>query len=215
MCDEVGVPRGEATPGSGGDPPLQNFLLDLGPVTGVLLGMDWFYGDPHFGHRNIVGLAGRPFADPAQMLTQMLHRYRERVRPRDTVCWLGDAFFGRVQDAQAVLSSLPGSKILVRGNHDGTVGRCLKMGFDMVVDRMHITVGGQRVMLCHFPPWGHHADDRFKERRPQLAPGEWLIHGHTHLPEKRRGRCINVCVEAWDYAPASLGDIASLIFPLV
>lgn len=41
--------------------------------------------------------------------------------------------------------------------------------------------------------------------------GRWLLHGHTHQPERIRGREIHVGLDAWDLAPVNEGTIAKLI----
>ena len=176
-----------------------------------------FFSDPHFGHRNIVGFCERPFSSVGAMNAQILQNYHNMVISGDTVCWTGDAFFARGRGDRALwraeLRALPGRKILVRGNHDGTVARCLDYGFDLVVDVLYLQILGQKVTVCHYPPANDASgDDRYLDRRPpKPKAGEVLIHGHSHSPKRVNGRSIHVGVDAWDYRPVPLSCIQDLV----
>lgn len=65
-----------------------------------------------------------------------LKRWRERVRPTDTVIHCGDVINGPKREVKAILESLPGRKIHVRGNHDRdkSCGWWMENGMDLSVD---------------------------------------------------------------------------------
>jgi len=159
-----------------------------------------FYSDPHFGHKNIIEYANRPHDTLEDMNEDLMCQYQNHVGGNDTVLFCGDYSFEHYIAASFRLRSLPGRKILVRGNHDGPISRCLKMGFDLVVDKLYLTIANQKVTVVH---------------RPQDADGDtksgFVIHGHTHSAEQIKGRKIHVGVDAWDFRPARMEEIEALI----
>lgn len=171
-----------------------------------------FTSDQHYQHRNIIAHAERPFEDLDEMDRVLEERYRAVVRDSDVVLWVGDVSFGDDLWTAALLKRLPGRKWLVRGNHDGTVTRCLRLGFELVVDSMHLLIAGHKVTVSHFPPIGTSVDERYAARRPpKPGPGDFVLHGHTHERARRVGSRIHVGVDAWDYAPVPIGEVERLV----
>lgn len=156
-----------------------------------------FYSDPHFGHANIIEYAGRPFRDVHEMDYFLENQYLNWVHDDDTVVYGGDVSFHDLQHTRDLLRRLPGYKILVRGNHDGTIAHCLKMGFDMVVDSLHLEIAGHKVTVVHKPI--------------KPGPGEYVIHGHTHDKLRKGGRFIHVGVDAWNFRPVLMSEVENLI----
>ena len=173
---------------------------------------EFFYSDPHFGHANIIAHAGRPFDDVEEMDRELERRYCEYVSVNDSVLWCGDVSFRDAEWTRALLKRLPGQKLLLRGNHDGTVSACLKLGFDFVADQLAIQIAGHKVTCSHYPPWSSTLDMRHAERRPPLPQkGEYVLHGHSHEPQRFIGRRIHVGVDAWNFYPASWTSIEAEI----
>lgn len=177
-----------------------------------------FTSDQHFGHANIIRFCDRPFADLAAMHEALIARYNAVVPAGATVVWVGDAFFrASPGKARTILGRLHGEKILVRGNHDGNIGKCHRSGFKIVTDDLRLHLGGRACRVSHYPYAGTaHAtltrpDDRFAALRAPRVPGEVLIHGHTHSKRRRDGNQIHVGVDAWDYAPVPLAEVEALI----
>lgn len=177
---------------------------------------DFFYSDPHFGHEAVIGYSGRPFGSAVEMDEELVRRYNARVGPDHVVCWVGDCFFHRLDRACEIMEELNGRKVLVKGNHDRSNTWMLKVGFDVVVDRLYVRMAGRNVLVCHYP-YAHarrrsgQPDLRYPERRPKPQKGEALIHGHTHSEIRCQGSMIHVGVDAWDYAPASIDDVWRLV----
>lgn len=77
-------------------------------------------GDTHFGHRKLVdpetAFARKGFSTIEEHDEELIRRWNDAVRPKDTVWHLGDVAFGR--DALAACARLNGLKHLVMGNHD-------------------------------------------------------------------------------------------------
>lgn len=179
-----------------------------------------FYSDPHFGHKNIVKYCQRPFKDWGDMEVGMVERYNAKVKDTDLIIWVGDCFFYKTEfEARLLLEQMKGHKVLIMGNHDVRNGRSfmVRCGFDAVVDReLFVQIGKRRCRVNHYPYWkvrvkGDWADDRYRNRRPARVKGEVLIHGHTHSPRKQYGNMINVGVDAWDYGPAMMEEVAELV----
>lgn len=178
----------------------------------------YYTSDLHIGHERISALAGRPFASVAEMNAIIRERWCKVVTPDDTVVIVGDLAMGPLYESLDFISTFPGLKILVPGNHD-RVSR-LYHGSDAkkrewavayrdagirVTDENYLTrLAGRTVRVCHFPYDGDsHDEDRYKDARPVRGDEEFLIHGHTHSTERRRGRQLHVGVDAWDMTPVS------------
>lgn len=180
-----------------------------------------FFSDPHFGHEHLVQMRG--FSNIEEMNATLRLNYRraadilyDNKSESMVTIWTGDCFWAGF-DGAMLLRDLPGCKILVRGNHDGSMTKMLNFGFDLVVDALDIMIAGKRVHVRHLPPlgWvhaGRGVDDRYPDRRPPApAKDQYLIHGHTHTSTRKIGRCVHVGVDAWDYAPVSIEQIEKLI----
>lgn len=175
----------------------------------------WFTSDHHFGHENIIEFSKRPYNSVAHMNAMMAVAWNDVVEENDTVYYLGD-FAMQPKIVTEILPKLKGKKILIAGNHDRChngaqewVEHYLSAGFDSVQNHLDMEIAGENVLLHHFP---YRSDPslKFYESRP-IDEGRWLIHGHVHTAWKVAGKQINVSVEAWDYAPASLEAIIDLI----
>jgi calcineurin-like phosphoesterase family protein len=185
--------------------------------------IEFFYSDPHFNHAAILRhCPNRAFDTIEEMNEVFIERYNERVRSQDTVLWLGDCFFGPVAHFEAVMDRLNGSKMLIRGNHDGSASRMARLGFDIVTNWGQMQIGDERVRLFHHPYAGVPEDSRVIPNRrmidarddwwvPERRKGEWLIHGHTHALTKWCERRVHVGVDAWDFAPAPFEEVATII----
>jgi calcineurin-like phosphoesterase family protein len=194
----------------------------------------YFTSDQHFGHLNIIRFCDRPFPGVDAMNSRLVELWNETVTDDDTVWVLGDVALGALDESLAHIGRLAGRKLLVPGNHD----RCwegdralrkgdpearerrrakerqryLDAGFAEIHDRPEpVVVGGHDVVLSHFPYEGDsHGEDRFVEYRP-ADRGAWIVHGHVHDTWRRRGRQINVGVDAWGGRPVSAETVADLL----
>lgn len=158
--------------------------------------MTFFTSDTHFGHRRIIEYCARPFADVAEMESELVRRWNERVGPGDTVYHLGDVYFGKVAGLPPLLARLNGGKILIRGNHD-TWTRTFyrKAGFAECWDRLGLVQPEAVVHLEHRPI-----------ERIQWT-GDLQLCGHVHEAWKRKGDAFNVGVDVWDFYPRTLAEI--------
>ena len=161
--------------------------------------MRWFISDTHFGHKNVIEYSQRPFKSVKQMDDTMIARWNRNVKDDDQVFMLGDFGLVGINYLTDVLHSLNGNKILIRGNHDGSIEKMRRIGFDCVVDGAIVTIEGYEVLLSHYP---------------NLFENEQLrLHGHIHekgKPVFENGQMC-VCVELWNYTPISEKTIGKMI----
>lgn len=150
--------------------------------------MRWFIADTHFNHTNVISYDNRPFRDTKHMEDEIVSKWNNTVRADDIVYHLGDFGFGPLEVQKAILGRLNGTKILIRGNHDGGQARNERMGWNFVCDGMLINLSGIDIWLVHDP-----------SRMPTFCS---LVHGHTH---KHSDRPNSLCVSCnlHNYLPVS------------
>jgi calcineurin-like phosphoesterase family protein len=162
------------------------------------------WSDQHFNHKNIIRFQNRGFDDQVHLMNEhMLACYERAVQPDDLVIWGGDVSFGSITDIRPRLAALPGTKILVLGNHefdrefrnhhvfDYTV---LSFAFDLPSTEARTA---QTVWCTHVP-----MSDL------ELPKGVINLHGHTHRT-KIGPRHVNMSVECVDYTPTLLTSLLS------
>lgn len=167
--------------------------------------MIYYIADPHFGHKNILKLASRPFKSIEAMNEGMITVWNERVKDDDTVYILGDLFY-RCADPEPILQRLKGKKHLIVGNHDDSwMGQVdLNRYFESVSTLLEICDGGREITLCHYPllTW--------KNRKKS-----YMIHGHLHnmteddyfAPKAYWERVLNAGVEVNGYRPVTFEEL--------
>lgn len=177
----------------------------------------WFTSDLHFGHEKVANLRG--FIDPSEHDRELVDNWRKMVRPEDQVWVLGDLSGGSsfAEDrALGILSTLPGEKHLISGNHDSVwpghrnahrKQRKFLEVFESVQPFAKRKMAGREVLLSHFPYAGDHtATDRYADFRLKDT-GKWLIHGHVHDAWWSNGQQINVGVDMWQMAPIPIHEL--------
>lgn len=159
--------------------------------TTILPANTFLIGCTHFGHANIIRLAGRPFENVTEMNETMLSRWNRAVGPDDTVVHLGDFFWNKTARDE-IGPKLNGRKIFLQGNHDPD-------GFGVAY--MEARWGGSRLVLFHYPidEW----NGWFR--------GAIHLHAHTHAPEivSAPGR-YNVGADALGFTPVAMSTIAEM-----
>jgi calcineurin-like phosphoesterase family protein len=180
--------------------------------------------DTHFYHWRIAEYCDRP--DGWQ--TRLVNAWEERVTEEDWVVHLGDFAFARREEEHTLCQSLPGRKILLKGNHDGGVNRMKFVGFERVLippdvalfedkdlgsiavasvaatDEFYIDREVDYVIYAsHYPVYG---------KIPERDPWGPYFYGHIHndageLPVTPGVEGENMCVEVRDYRPWSLPEL--------
>ena len=85
--------------------------------------MNYYISDLHLFHKNVTragkGFDDRPFDNLEEMHSIIKEKWNAKVTNGDTVYILGDmAMRGTQEELIALVSTLKGHKIIVRGNHD-------------------------------------------------------------------------------------------------
>lgn len=156
--------------------------------------------DTHFGHGNILhflrndGKVLRDFPDIQTHDEILIHNWNSVVGVNDKVYHLGDVGFKSFSALSRTLSRLNGTKVLIKGNHDG---------FKLSQYAQHFKdIRGSHVLdkylLTHIPihPESLH---RWKAN----------LHGHVHSNSLEDKRYINVSVEMINYTPIDFEQIRS------
>lgn len=191
----------------------------------------FFSTDPHFGHKRICLLAGRPFKDITHMNEMIVANWNSIVSPEDSAHILGDIALGSIMESLEYVGRLNGTNYMEWGNHDRCfpgskksagmtpeewVGVYEAAGFASVGASARMVLGNTWVNLSHFPYAGDHtAEDRWTEHR-LVDDGTILLHGHTHSKKKiSRSPAgtlqINVGVDANNFFPVSEAEILAII----
>jgi len=181
--------------------------------------MRWYTSDTHFSHENIIRYCTRPFANASVMNKVIIQNWNELVKPEDTVYHLGDVAFTGFDQAQNIMSSLNGYKILILGNHDKSAAKMIEMGFKEAHQSLMLEIGGTQMNLSHYPYIGS-GDPKYYKPKFDLKSlkdaGKHLIHGHVHTsfkskPGLYKNIMVNVGVDQWEFKPVSEPDLITFI----
>jgi len=172
----------------------------------------WFTSDTHYGHKNIIRYAGRPFPSVEVMDKEMVERWNSVVQPGDVVYHLGDFAFCPADEAIVIAQRLNGHKHLIFGNHDKRLrkdSRFIKC-WESTQDFLEIRVadetltdgrdrGTRRITLCHYAMkvWNH------------SYRGTWQLFGHSHgtLHDDPNSKQLDVGVDCWNFIPVSYEQV--------
>lgn len=164
-------------------------------------GKIYFWSDQHFGHKNIIKYADRPFLSIEEMNSFMLDNFKKTITDNDIVIWGGDVAMMNLEVTKKLLKDLPGKNILILGNHD--FGHRNNKYLDYEIFE-HVSLGfaffykGQKYFISHYPI------------RNGLLPNDIInIHGHIH-DKILTGSYINISVEHTQYKPVLLDEILHL-----
>lgn len=154
----------------------------------------WLIADTHFGHASVIEYDKRPFRSVEGMNEAIIRRWKHTVKDGDIVYHLGDFSLGLSRDQEAnILSMLPGTKVLIRGNHDRTKAACRELGWDFVEEQAVIRYEGQALYLVHDPA----------DVRHWVGP---VVHGHLHRASSVKNRYCVSC-NMTDYRPVSVKSV--------
>jgi len=192
----------------------------------------YFTSDLHIGHFNCLALDGRPFDSLDAMHRGLIKRWNATVPKNAIIYVLGDVGLCKGATIASVINKMNGTKISMRGNHDGGINTMLNNGFSAVLNTASITVAGEIVTMSHCPLRGVRREDtsEMKGTTPEdnwhgeskhlglsiEDKGQFHLHGHIHSPNggkstKILGRQMDVGVVGNNYTPISISQIESWI----
>jgi calcineurin-like phosphoesterase family protein len=157
----------------------------------------FYISDTHFGHKNIIRLANRPFTDVSEMDQCMIDRWNAVVGLGDVVYHLGDFSWHDPATNRILFSALNGRKVLIRGNHDASA---VQLPWEDITFYQKLGFVGGGVVLFHYPitEW-----DGFHR-------GVVHFHGHVHGASIFRPKnSYDVGVEKLDYTPRTFDEIVA------
>lgn len=138
----------------------------------------WVIADTHFYHAALVDYCGRP----PDFSERIIYHWRKMVLPDDLVYHLGDVYFGPKSKFRECITSLPGQKILIKGNHDRLkTSWYMDNGFVAVMDQATaiINIKVRRGQMCGFRIIFSHRPVPI----PVVEHDKYItfnIHGHFH-----------------------------------
>ena len=178
--------------------------------------MRYFISDTHFFHTNILRL--NPVKRKPGFEDIILNNLRKTLKDSDELYLLGDFIWEIRPNFLELWRSVPGRKVLIKGNHDCWFSeKELELFLDEIVPFYTIVeIKGKKVLLSHYP-----ARDlrtfRYRELQEEIVEiyhresCSLLLHGHVHW--NRFGtfcgcylasvKCFNVNVEFTHYQPVS------------
>lgn len=164
----------------------------------------WFTSDQHLGHTNIIKYCDRPFESAEEMDAAIINNWQSIVKPEDQVFVLGDFSFHEPEKTTSILSTLPGQKFLVKGNHDKRRRLKKVRGWQWIKDYHELKVEGNRIVLFHYPIHQWRAK----------GGGGFHLHGHSHGRQSPNLRRLDVGVDSWDFYPISEGLIRPMLLEI-
>lgn len=165
----------------------------------------FFISDLHFDHAKLVEYRG--FTSVEEMNSALIAGWLSRVTSADKVFVLGDVALNTTPESlDRHLSALPGTKVLVMGNHDTGPEKLAvyQRHFSALIGCMEY----KHCILTHVP----------------VHPGQFErfrfnIHGHVHKNSIRQregdllgeldSRYINVSCEALNYVPQTFEELVA------
>ena len=131
--------------------------------------------DHHFFHEKSIKFDNRPFKSVEHMHEEIIKRHNSVVPENGLTYFLGDVGMGSSEQLASIINRMNGVKILVAGNHDGSVGKMMKSGFLTVVQGVVLRLDNKLVTLSHCPLRGIPREQSSPE---MLAKGMVTINWH-------------------------------------
>lgn len=187
--------------------------------------MNYYISDLHFLHKNCIQFDERPFSDIEEMQRVMVEKWNRKMTNGDTVYILGDVSMrGKKDDLIALVATLKGKKILVKGNHDSVEDYRYQQLYDTICDYKEVQDSvdetNYSLVLCHYPIFSW----------KNMGRGTILLYGHTHngkeddyfqrcIVQMSENECVHIygkmpraynvgCMKPWmNYEPRTLKEI--------
>ena len=193
----------------------------------------YFTADWHVGHKKVMVFDERPFRDLDHMHEELVKNFNRYVPKHGVTYFLGDMGLCSNELLKSIITQLNGTKVLVRGNHDGGVYSMYNAGFDVVIEKAQLKVGKNILTLSHCPLHGvfrentegmrnsdgtenWHGENRHEHTHSFPDFGQFHVHGHCHTRGlKENGKLVvddrqfDVGLMGNGYKPVSMSQIES------
>jgi dihydrofolate reductase len=171
------------------DDPYALRFVSYTKATNVFLVGDWHLGETR------MEIMQRPFANPAEMATEMSRCHNAMVSPHDLVFNVGDVLNKNADPEHWLpyVDSFNGRKVLFRGNHDRGISDAK---FSRHFETIFQEGDGFMTNLAGVDSWITHYPTRGKK--------EWFnIVGHIHAAWKLQVNMLNVGVDVSHFRPTN------------
>lgn len=168
----------------------------------------WFTSDYHLGHANIIDYCKRPFKTLEEMEEVIIRNHNDRVKPEDTVFFIGDFYFknssggkkgeGELIKADEYIKKLNGKFVFILGNHDknNSLKTCLRSAV--------IKLGGEEIFLVHDPI---NFNKNYRINLVGHVHEKWKIQFENDM----NNICINVGCDQWGFKPINIQEILNVV----
>lgn len=158
--------------------------------------------DTHFYHDKIIEYCNRP----PNYQDLIINNWKNEIKKEDIIFHLGDVTWGSKEQLKDIMDDLPGTKILIRGNHDRSHSNnwFISCGFSAVLEKAQVS----GILFSHMPSFLH---------EKEIERGVINVFGHFHNnpPEKWDERFKErmtqnhylLSLEDVDYNPISIENI--------
>lgn len=169
--------------------------------------MVYFTADMHLGHENIIKYCNRPFESAEAMDSELIDNWNELVRPTDVVYHVGDFTLRSRKWALSYIERLNGYIRFVPGSHDRWLSQQLPPSDRFEVLPPLVTIeykryendaDSQLIVLCHYA----------MKTWDRQHYGSWNLYGHSHGKLSAEPLALDVGVDAQQYYPVGLEEIA-------
>ena len=174
----------------------------------------YFISDPHFGHKNIIKYANRPFTSVDEMDETIIKNWNGMIGKTDAVYILGDVSLTSSERTNEILNRLNGRLYLIKGNHEKSVmsSKENRDRFEWIKDyyEFKYEYNGKRnmIVMCHYAMrvWNksHH--------------GAYHLYGHSHdsLEHEQWGKSMDVGIDSaarifGEYRPFTFDEIDGIL----
>lgn len=115
--------------------------------------MNYYIGDLHFGHKNILKYDGSPFGTIEERDKYIIEKWKNKIKENDHVYILGDVGCKNIEYTIECAEQLTGHLHLLVGNHDKKLLKQPKFVklFDTIEKYDEIVDNGKHIVLCHYP----------------------------------------------------------------
>lgn len=157
--------------------------------------------DTHFGHKNIIKYCNRPYKSIDEMDQSLIRNWNNRVKPEDTVFFLGDFCFkaSKEQNDNSILnniseyykSKLNGNIVFIKGNHDN------KSSTKTHIKSLQLEYGGFKINCVHNP---NDYDSKYEINFVGHIHQNWLI------KKQNESILFNVGVDVHKFMPITIDE---------